>query len=428
MSQLSELQVEFISNEISALGVHLEELHGELLDHICTAIELRMDAGEEFESAFQSTIKLFGPGGLMQVQEHTLLLTTKLSEKMQKFSSGLGLAATALLLAGMFFKVMHWPGAGILLLTGNFTLVMVYLPILLYHKLRESDRKEYPVIVLGFVGLGLFAAGSTFKIMHWPMANIILTTGFALLTLGFLPLYFVRRYRSSANKSITVTTAMLTLVGALQVGQLLNLHNSRQHYQSIALMNEVMEENERWAAQNDQLVAALPGDERATQLVTESDTLVAHLEEMKTQLIMHVQHIGREEAQKTAVSELGRADDFTNTSVFLAGHTEQPVKKPFTAAALALKLDAFRATVLASYPEAMQPLVEPTLGLRTDGTYAAPDGQTLDWSHYHFYNVTLVSALTHLSKIQWEVRQAQNAALISLKAQSEAPRPPSAEA
>jgi len=46
------------------------------------------------------------------------------------------------------------------------------------------------------VGGMLLASGIFFKIMHWPGANILLVIGMFLITFIFLPIFFWQLYRS----------------------------------------------------------------------------------------------------------------------------------------------------------------------------------------------------------------------------------------
>lgn len=427
MAQLSELQVEFVSEEIRQRGVDLQDLHEDLLDHICTSIETRMEEGEPFESAYEQTIKLFGPGGLMQVQEQTLIFLTQMNETMKKFSIGFGLASTALLLAGMFFKIQHWPGAGLLLVMGNFFLVGLYLPFMLVHKLRESKKGDYLTVVLGFVGLALFASGSTFMIQHWPAGKVILWAGFLTLTMGFMPLYFLRRYKGSANKSVTATTAMLVLIGAVEVGQLLNLKNSTSYVRATTLINETIEDNKRLEDDNEQLLALLADDEEAIALEQKADALIDKLEQTKLRLITKVGNVSLKTAKKADLYTIKKTDDFVVTKSILIGTQEAPETGPFSAPYIKFQLDTFRAELLSIYDPATRAVVDPMIGLRTDQTYKGIQGEELDWVLYHFLNVTMGAAVTQISRLQYEVRQATNDALMYRMNQSEAPGPPSSE-
>ncbi|NMC38741.1 MAG: hypothetical protein GYA41_10500 [Bacteroidales bacterium] len=53
----------------------------------------------------------------------------------------LGLVTTLVVFLGILFKMLHWPGAGILLTLGIFLLVFVFLPVALINNYKASEKK-----------------------------------------------------------------------------------------------------------------------------------------------------------------------------------------------------------------------------------------------------------------------------------------------
>ncbi|MCB0478454.1 MAG: hypothetical protein R2799_09555 [Crocinitomicaceae bacterium] len=51
--------------------------------------------------------------------------------------------------------------------------------------------------ILGFISVFAITTGVTFKMMHWPGAGISMVGGVFLFNVGFLPLYFIDRYKRS---------------------------------------------------------------------------------------------------------------------------------------------------------------------------------------------------------------------------------------
>ncbi|QYJ67943.1 hypothetical protein [Flavobacterium litorale] len=54
------------------------------------------------------------------------------------------------------------------------------------------------VYLLGFITFFTLSTSVLFKIMHWPMAGILLVIGFVLLNFGYLPAYFYQKYKAAA--------------------------------------------------------------------------------------------------------------------------------------------------------------------------------------------------------------------------------------
>jgi hypothetical protein len=53
------------------------------------------------------------------------------------------------------------------------------------------------VYLLGFITSFLISSGLLFKIMHWPGANIMLVIGFAFMNIALLPYYFYHKYKAA---------------------------------------------------------------------------------------------------------------------------------------------------------------------------------------------------------------------------------------
>lgn len=91
---------------------------------------------------------------------------------------------------GVVFKIMHWPGAGAMLLVGYIMLIFIFLPILLIIKIKNAkQKKEKWIFIIGFSALFIFGISSMFKMFHWPGAAILMLFGGLILISIFLPLY-----------------------------------------------------------------------------------------------------------------------------------------------------------------------------------------------------------------------------------------------
>ena len=74
MYQLSDEQIDYIFNDISARGVEMESLQQNLVDHICCIIERDLEENGDFGSFYEKTIKTFYKDALWEIEEETLQL------------------------------------------------------------------------------------------------------------------------------------------------------------------------------------------------------------------------------------------------------------------------------------------------------------------------------------------------------------------
>jgi len=85
---------------------------------------------------------------------------------MKKLLTILTYLALAAVVIGSVFKILHWPGAGILFVCGNLLFFILGIIWLFWKK------RDYVMIILGITLLLTFVAG-TFKIQHWPGAGYL---------------------------------------------------------------------------------------------------------------------------------------------------------------------------------------------------------------------------------------------------------------
>lgn len=135
--QLSKAQIEWIKQDVTARGISFEELAESLVDHICCSIEASSE--NNFENAYRKAISGFGDDSLEDIQHQTIfLLTLKRETIMKKTMFVLGYIAAALTTFGLLFKVMHWPGANIMLILGVAMLNFGFLPLYFSDRYKKA--------------------------------------------------------------------------------------------------------------------------------------------------------------------------------------------------------------------------------------------------------------------------------------------------
>ncbi len=203
MSKLSDEQIEFIEQQVHNSQIESEELKEDLIDHFCCIIEDYINQGKSFEDSYNKAYEIVCPNGFDEIYKETLLLlTSKNIIAMKKSMFILGFIATVFWTTSILFKLLHWPGAGALIVLGAFMLIFVLLPIiaLYFYKKEFSQYISYKLkYIFGFVGLGLFLLGIVGKIMHWPGWGITLVVSIAIINFGFLPFLFYRLYKKSVE-------------------------------------------------------------------------------------------------------------------------------------------------------------------------------------------------------------------------------------
>lgn len=215
MYQINDKQIDFILDDIRRRGIEMEDLQLNLLDHVCCIIEQNLSHDGDFEDFYKKTIPKFCKSELWEIEEETInLLIFKHYYTMKKimiYSGAFGAFAT---LVGASFKVMHWPGASILMLLGIAFMSLIFLPIMFTLKIKEKQNmKDKLILATGSIAATLVGVTSLFKIMHWPGASILLSVTLSIVLLIFLPLYFISGIKNPETKVNTIVTSVLILAG-----------------------------------------------------------------------------------------------------------------------------------------------------------------------------------------------------------------------
>lgn len=209
MRNLTDEQIDLIAEDIRVRGVFSQSLQEDLLDHICCFIE-EQDDERPFDEIYRLALDAFGQSGLQGVQDETLYLINRpYLTKMKKIAFvSAGLSAVALI-GGAMFKIQHWPGANMMLIIGILVLAMFFIPYFFYVQMKEQTEKKAKVIAaLGLVTAVLMALGALFKILHWPGAMVMLMA-FIIFFLVFLPLYVINGARNPITRFSTVSNGLL---------------------------------------------------------------------------------------------------------------------------------------------------------------------------------------------------------------------------
>ncbi|MBK6264022.1 hypothetical protein JKA74_03150 [Marivirga sp. S37H4] len=201
---ISDEHFDYISDMINRSAIKNKALREDLIDHFCCLVEMKMQDGTSFEEAFQKAYQQTTPNGFEEIQRETVfLLNHKKIIIMKQFTYITGYLFALSTTAGAFFKVMHLPGATVLLLGGMLGISFIFLPLLLINKFKNkvfSVLSEKLKWVLGTLSLMIIITASLFKLLHLQGAGILLGVGFLVFGIGFLPFLFFRMYQSSQSE------------------------------------------------------------------------------------------------------------------------------------------------------------------------------------------------------------------------------------
>ena len=129
---------------------------------------------------------------------------------MKKTIYFIALITTFFIVFGSLFKIMHWPGAAVMITIGSFSFVFLFIPLIILKKFKEdSFLKDQIIYSLGIILGTVLGLGFIFKIMHWPMASALMLSSIILFNFLFVPVYFVSRYKREELRYNTIINSVM---------------------------------------------------------------------------------------------------------------------------------------------------------------------------------------------------------------------------
>lgn len=219
MAIIKDEHIEYILNDISNRGVAFNDLKENILDHVCCIIESEMPADADFHAFYEEVIPRFFNNDLKEIQKETdYLLSSRYIDALTIVLKISGFSSVVILMLGMYYKLSHLQGTGVLLLIGVVLFSLIFLPVLILLKIKDKDLKTNKLIVIvGFLLAFMASVSCLFKIMQWPWATLLREISTIVFLVLFVPLY----YFSTSNFPEKKLTGLINTIIMLVIGLLL---------------------------------------------------------------------------------------------------------------------------------------------------------------------------------------------------------------
>jgi hypothetical protein len=155
-----------------------------------------MSKGSEFETACRTALRRVCPNGLYEIQnEPVFLLPSRSRKRLGRTTYISGFVVLTGILVTAIMKILHLPGAGLVLMATAFVVIFVFFPTVFVHLLKSGKKNMSHI--LGFIGAWLLVLAVVFKLMHWPLDNIFFLLAILFGYLGVFPLFFFKIFKKS---------------------------------------------------------------------------------------------------------------------------------------------------------------------------------------------------------------------------------------
>jgi len=418
MAELTEKEIRRLNQEIQKQGLTYTELQQELLDHLCCDVEAEMEEGLEFVKALEKVRKGMGNDRIQQIQEETLLLINQKYRIMKKFMYILGMIAPAMLITGTIFKIQHWPGAGVLLTLSLFLLGAIYLPVFVMVKIRdtrkEGKRVNMPMYVFGLIAGIIFIAGALFKIMHWPGASIMITLSGFVTVFIFIPILVVQALKDKENQVQNFTILIFVLCFVAITFMMYALRVSKNVLTAFTVAaeghiasTEIVEA--RNAVYLEQLQQSVPGSEdileQAKLISSRTDALNDFIQELTLDIVQrsHPENqAAMDQEGNIAFDKLDNMDELYSVRVVIFGDEGIPGKGD----ELKTRMDEYRELLIRNADPELAGMIRKLLDSSPRKDYT--------WLQYCFLQAPMIGAVNVLTNIQSNIRVAEGEVLNQL--------------
>ena len=418
MAELTEKEIRRLSREIEKQGLTYTELQQELLDHLCCDVEAEMEEGLEFVKALEKVRKGMGKDRIQQIQEETLLLINQKYRIMKKFMYILGMIAPTMLITGTIFKINHWPGAGVMLTLSLFLLGAIYLPVFVMVKIRDT-RKEgkkvnIPMYVFGLIAGIIFIAGALFKIMHWPGAGVMIMLSGIVTVFIFIPILVIQALKDKENQVQNFTILIFVLCFVAITFMMYALRVSKDVLTAFTVAaeghiasSEIVEA--RNIAYLRQLELSSGGTEAIVQKAREIASKTDALNDFIQELILDIVQRSHPENQAAmdqegniAFDKLDNMDELYSVRVVIFGDEGIPGKGD----ELKTRIDEYREFLIRNADPELAGMIRQLLDSSPRKDYT--------WLQYCFLQAPMIGAVNVLTNIQSNIRVAEGEVLNQL--------------
>lgn len=181
---------------------------------------------------------------------------------MKKSSYILGIISLSLILIAVIFKAQHFPFSTILMTVSFSMLTLIFLPTALIELLKSTDDKLLKwVYISAFISFFIDFVGMLFKVLHWPGASILLTIGVPIPFVLFLPSYIYYHGKRKLKPTIGFFSIMLFMVFLGVFSAMLAISDSKSllfsHIKDAEVTqigNQIIEDAQKTGAKTTELV------------------------------------------------------------------------------------------------------------------------------------------------------------------------------
>lgn len=319
---------------------------------------------------------------------------------MRVANSIIGGITTFFLLVGVLFKIMHWPGAGVMIVLFS-SLLSMYVFLVAGANISKYKGRSFLQACNGIGGFGasILSIGLLFKIMHWPGSGAMMFLGLllsGLVVILFMVFYIVKKepiHLSSGTFFVIICFGILLYgvsVGGSSKSLLVNVTENAEKIEKNTTL--IIKKNSEIIDFFNNKADAISRESKQIYEVTL--ILNIYIDNLKSLLYENTDAIPKEIADTISITLISSKDNYDIPSLTLGlADPSNPRNGEYTAKELKEKINHFNNIVKVTSPN-----------IKTINTedYSYYNGKLDSWETSMFYHYTLSQVILTLNQIQLE--------------------------
>lgn len=319
-----------------------------------------------------------------------------------------GLVSLSLTVLGGIFKIMHWPGAGILLILGYGSLSFIFFPLALRSSFLGDGKKKVGLYLAAFIALFADFLGALFKIMHWPGAGWMLIFGITFPVIVFLPVYIYFHVKEKEKSLVNFMYIMFLLVYLGVMSAFLAVRVQKEVLNDAIRVSYISDIEDYYAMKT----KAFDELKSVSEIKSKASELVQFIDEIKIEMVQFPKEgdLAISESGKVNLWMIKGKDDFNIPEAVMIGDSEE--QKTGKAFELKTKMEEYK-KLLNTYSngdKVLKKKIDEILEIKEYSLY----GEKVPWESYHFKHKTIIHVLNTLEEMQNDVALAETEVLTYL--------------
>jgi hypothetical protein len=326
---------------------------------------------------------------------------------MKKFLTIFGSFIIFFFTIATFFKLMHWPGSAVIMTLMLLLFAVFFIPLFFIQRMIE-DKSGLSIVtnIFGLFSTSLMFMGVLFKMMHWPGASIMLVLGILFFIFPTLILYVIYQFKHKQRKFsefwkfvfLAVLAGVFILFWGVSVSR--NILTSFLNIEDVTICtNKNLEEYNAFVLKQigsaDSTNTAVI--ESSRMIHAETKEMVVYIESIKEEMISRIEL--NPQAQKDHWQIIA-IDNYDAPTYYLGDYESKKGKE------LLNKIKAFNVEMTKQMKVISGDSENGNFGIDISVKPQMTSGYDMQWNEAMFYNQTVAGTMAILSSLQ---NQALNA-------------------